>query len=954
MSPDLRRKIGCALPAGLALSAIAALWVCGDLILDLLPRGVARYEQRIGRQLRGAKVLAYWSLDEVRPREQVGGGSVVTGGTRLVSGRQGRARDFVPGEHGFLRTAFPLSSLGGSFSVSCWLRLPEETPNQQIFQYLAVRDRKLVLQLPGQKPLSWPIAIRGRFFHVAFTVAPAAGRVSLYIEGDQVDATRLRPLKHRDDPLCFGQDNRTPPSAFALDEVSLWEHSLAPQEIRRLSRLRWSLAAESSFSSVVMLGAARTLRDAYRAALLAGDLFNPWLREGRVYSSGLDPYALALSRGDVRYFNGYHNDQSENGLNAQGTSKKRIVEFQEGDRRGTAAMELITGEQAGPEGSAKRTFTLEMLPDGGTPWRKILFRPTEGNPYLLEVLAGKLARDCGLPVSPPGLCPVNINGTFEGIYLCSDVVREPGPRRPWAPDRWPAILRRLPLFREEALGEFDTMTASWEGALRSDRKSPLSSREILHDLRRQRRLLEQTLSDGTARSDEALVARVAEHLREELFLGDNPHADLLVGDLDLSARTINGAALSFASRTPSALDSDGHVTQPEVAAVPAVLRVTVRSGSATREKDLAFSVLPFRRRVPILRVDAAGDPVRESTTPFLAELIDGDGRRSDPLEGRIRLRGNTSLRRGSNAKKYYRLSLSRPHDVAGVARTDLLFLISGWRDAALMRERLSFDLFRSFSEPGKARHSPHVHSVELVVNGDYKGLYNLSDRVDAALLGFGKKQGSGGRGPVLYKAMGEQANFRTPAREAYVQKVPDWRDGEHWEPFDELIGFIGRSTPEEFRERIGKVVDVDNVIDFEILLLLTCNLEGRNYNLYLARDGGPESRFFIVPWDYDMTFHSDSVSTNFLIERLHRDLPGYGRRAHERWLALRRDRLSEKSLMGRVGALEAELSEAIGRNYRRWPLDPGATWEGEVEKLRAYIRARLTLLDAHFKAAGGP
>jgi hypothetical protein len=270
-----------------------------------------------------------------------------------------------------------------------------------------------------------------------------------------------------------------------------------------------------------------------------------------------------------------------------------------------------------------------------------------------------------------------------------------------------------------------------------------------------------------------------------------------------------------------------------------------------------------------------------------------------------------------------------------------------------MRERLSYDLYRSFSEPGRPRFSPHVRYVELVVNGDYKGVYNLSDRVDGSLLGFGKKGAENPR-PVLYKAIGEQANFHTPVREAYVQKIPDWRDGEHWEPFDALIGFIGRSTPEEFRARAEKVLDVESVIDFEILLRLTNNLEGRNYNLFLARGAGPEARFFIVPWDYDMTFHSAAVPSNFLLDRLRRDLPGYGRRVHERWQALRRDRLSEQGVMKRIDDLEAELAEGIGRNYQRWPPAPGETWPGEVLKLREYIKARLPLLDGLFRSAAGP
>jgi hypothetical protein len=491
------------------------------------------------------------------------------------------------------------------------------------------------------------------------------------------------------------------------------------------------------------------------------------------------------------------------------------------------------------------------------------------------------------------------------------------------------------------------MAAALETAILSDRKSPLTSREILHEIRSQRRQLAAALPDRTTRSDEALVARVADHVREDLFLGDNPHATLIVGDLDFSTRRINGADLTFESLTPGLLGSDGRVAPPGGAAAVAGLRVTVRSGRAARARELSFTVLPARRRIPVLRVDAAGDPPARDTVAAVAEFVEGDGRRSGLLEGRIRLRGNTALFRQRNQKRYYRITLDKPHEVPGLGRTRRLFLISGWRDVALMRDRLAYDLFRSFSEPGKPRYSPHVQTVELVVNGDYKGIYNLMDRVDADLLEFGKGA-TGADRPVLYKAKGDQANFTIPVRGAYVQKVPDWRDGEFWGPFDTLITFIGQSPPGAFREGVERLLDVDSVMDFEILLKLTSNFEGENFNLFLARKGGPDARFFIVPWDYDMTFHHQAIPSNALIDRLHRDLPGYSRRVLDRWRSLRGGRLSERELMARIDGLAQELAEGTGRNYQRWPNTPGETWQGKVQELRAFIVERLRRLDAHF------
>jgi hypothetical protein len=100
-----------------------------------------------------------------------------------------------------------------------------------------------------------------------------------------------------------------------------------------------------------------------------------------------------------------------------------------------------------------------------------------------------------------------------------------------------------------------------------------------------------------------------------------------------------------------------------------------------------------------------------------------------------------------------------------------------------------------------------------------------------------------------------------------------------------------------------------------------------------------------------MSFYHTDVSGNLLTHRLHADLPGYSRRVNERWRALRRDRLSAQGLMARIDALEAELAEGVGRNYERWPLLPGWTWQRDVATLREFLRTRLLLLDKVFQDA---
>ena len=567
MNQGVRRKIGFAAAAGLVVLVLAGLLGGADFLLDSLAKVVDLGERGVGGKLRRAGVLAYWDFDDVRPRERVGRTAVVTGGTRLVAGRNGSARSFLPKEHGLIRTAVPLSALGARFSFSCWLRFPEAIPDQQIFQYLAVKDGKLVLQLPARKFSPGPPRSGG-------ASSTSRSRSTLPTSGLVCTSTGSRWASSR----C-GRCGTAAGSLFRAGQVYAAAVFRAGRGLGLGPPPRTgggpaaepaALAARrrQSLPRVIALRLAQAARDSYRAFLLAADLFNPSLHESRIFAARLPSYALALSRNDVKHFTRYFNEREENGLNAPGSSKSRRVEFLEGGRMRSAAMELVAADSGGP----RRIAEVDVHAGAALRRRRTraqgLLRPIEGLPYLLEMLAGNLARECGLPAAAPELCTVSVNGTFEGLHLCSEVGRDHGPLRLSAPGALQALLQRAPVFRDEVLREFDRLASALERRCCSDRKSPLTSREIMHGIRSQRRLLEAALPDRTTRSDEALVARVAGHLREDLFLGDNPHATLVVGDLDLSTRRINGADLAFESLTPTVLGSDGRVAPPGARPLP--------------------------------------------------------------------------------------------------------------------------------------------------------------------------------------------------------------------------------------------------------------------------------------------------------------------------------------------------------------------------------------------------
>ena len=152
-------------------------------------------------------------------------------------------------------------------------------------------------------------------------------------------------------------------------------------------------------------------------------------------------------------------------------------------------------------------------------------------------------------------------------------------------------------------------------------------------------------------------------------------------------------------------------------------------------------------------------------------------------------------------------------------------------------------------------------------------------------------------------------------------------------PLDELNQFVSQVPDGEFfdaKSGIGSRMDMDNVIDFHLLVLFTSNMDGSDKNFLLARDAltadAPQPRFFFVPWDYDATFGRNYEGSlveptawlsNHLFDRLLGNA-AYQQRYTARWLKLRKGQFSVENIARMIDDNARTLGDAAKRNERRW------------------------------------
>ena len=378
---------------------------------------------------------------------------------------------------------------------------------------------------------------------------------------------------------------------------------------------------------------------------------------------------------------------------------------------------------------------------------------------------------------------------------------------------------------------------------------------------------------------------------------------------------------------------------------------------------LSGLVAASAQNLPILRLKADAAIVPDKPVDCTATLsAPGQPEAGQTRTGQIKVRGSSSQ---AYDKKSFALKLTHAAALLDLPKNREWVLNAAFVDCSMMRHKLSYDLFRSLGPTATPRLSPASRFVEVELNGRYHGLYLLMQPVDDLLVGFPSANADEKIPAVIYKAVDHAANFGQPGHEGFDQRHPDPVKSPTWGPLDDLNRFVSQSSDQEFFDPangIASRLDVDNAIDFHLLVLTTSNLDGITKNYHLVRGAvtpaSPRPRFSFVPWDYDATFgrnwdgsrvDAKAWLSNRLFDRL-LSRPEYKARYALRWKTLRAQALTAEAIIRLVDDNAAVLGDAALRNERRWKsLDYAnpreRTFANDLRQMKRWIPERLAWLD---------
>jgi hypothetical protein len=419
--------------------------------------------------------------------------------------------------------------------------------------------------------------------------------------------------------------------------------------------------------------------------------------------------------------------------------------------------------------------------------------------------------------------------------------------------------------------------------------------------------------------------------------------------------------------------------------------------------------------IPVVLIDTYGGTIVDEPkiTAHFKLFYNGPGVRNyltdvPAYEGEIgiELRGSYSM---TFPQKSYNIAL---RDAAGQDLDTVLLgmpkehdwcLISNYNDKAFSRNTLAQDLFRKMEG-----YSPRSRFCEVVIDGDYKGIYLFSEtikrdnnRVDIAKLDSTEitiPDVTGGYiikndywdasdswlssyGPVDHPSFDVHLVYHypkpaklQPAQKTYIQGFVNDFESTLYSPgfADNVTGYRQYADPLSFA-------------DYFIINELSRNYDGFMHSFYFNKDknGASPGKLKCGPvWDFDWGFESiyvgsctdfaaaDGSGWAYLINdcsihsvnstgwhvRMLQDT-SFANLLRCRWETLRQTILDTTYLFGHIDSVAAYLNEAQARHYARWGhiasnvggchVTVPATFPGHVALIKNWLAARVTWLDAN-------
>lgn len=381
--------------------------------------------------------------------------------------------------------------------------------------------------------------------------------------------------------------------------------------------------------------------------------------------------------------------------------------------------------------------------------------------------------------------------------------------------------------------------------------------------------------------------------------------------------------------------------------------------------------LIHRGRWPVITIDLAGgaDPVSKDTyTSGTYAITDTDG--GIVHEGGIRLRGRGNSTWGY-PKKPWRINFDVPTAPLGMTAVQRNWgLLADWLDDSKTHSPIAFTLGAAMDG---LSWTPEFRTVELVLNGTYRGVHTLVDlaRMEAGRIPGSEpdESGDGSDGTWLLEVENverEGDGFATPVYGDWLlYDVPEEPTSEQEAYIAAAIGNFEQALYDGDWAGWQELADPTSFVDWWLINEVLRNADSFFWSsCKLTKDpddGDSTGKIRMGPlWDFDRTFGLPSSTWNptgfttrraSWIDRMWQDA-SWRELVQERWSVLGDVVEAQGGWDAWIDQLIDARARAINDDDRRW--EQTTYTAREADRMKRWIAARWAWLDAEINADINP
>lgn len=335
------------------------------------------------------------------------------------------------------------------------------------------------------------------------------------------------------------------------------------------------------------------------------------------------------------------------------------------------------------------------------------------------------------------------------------------------------------------------------------------------------------------------------------------------------------------------------------------------------------------------------------------------GSKENPVTTEVRGRGNYTWK--GFDKKPYRLKMAKKASLLNMTTDKSYNLLAHADDITFLRNEVGFELSRRLN----MKYTPVQEPVELIKNGDYCGLYFLTDHIKISPERVNiTEQNDNETDPELitggwlleidnYEDNNQIATYRVPR---FTCKSPDSMSSvqetyiQNFLQLTEAAIYINDKT----NNRWENFIDLHTFVDFYIIQEIMGNTESFNGSCFFSKDRGSDAKLHFGPvWDFGNAYRHGHkfiyqdiwFASHWLPEIV--EYPHFQETVSRRWTELQKENFME-DIYNYIDEFAARISQATNYNYNRWPQYGSSNYNNEVKTVKNYLTDRVNWLNSQW------